>query len=218
MESMDQSRITATKNRMLSKATLTLLGICTGLVADGQLSDTEIHFLHTWLLENRDVTAQWPGDAIASRVQSILADGMITDAERDDLLQTLQQLTGNDFADTGSSAPVAPAMPPGLPVDLLAAIRFENAVFCCTGKFIHGTRPACHRDIEAAGGQVSDTLTGGVDFLVIGSLISQEWMFETYGRKIEKAAALRAKHGKPVIVTEQQWTEALKSALVASDG
>lgn len=216
MEFMTQGKMAAARNRLLTRATQTLLGICTGLVADGKLCDDEIHFLHTWLLENRETTASWPGNVIATRVQAILADGVITERERQDLTHTLQHLTGNDFADTGSAAPVAPATPPGLPVDNSAQIIFDGAVFCCTGKFIHGSRAACHRDIESAGGMVADTLTMSVDYLVIGALVSDQWVFESYGRKIEKAAALREKHGKPVIVSEQRWAAALCAKVASS--
>jgi hypothetical protein len=55
---MEQSKYAiraATEQRLMTKATLTLLGICTGLVADGKLSDEEIRFLSNWMLDNREV-------------------------------------------------------------------------------------------------------------------------------------------------------------------
>lgn len=206
-----QGEMMATRLRLTTKATQTLLGICTGLVADGQLCDQEIHFLHTWMLENSEAGKQWPGSEIMRRINAILDDGMISEEERLDLLTTLQNLTGNEFIETGAAAPAAPAMPPGLPIDDSATVSFNGKVFCCTGKFIHGTRTNCHKDIIAVGGQVAESMTNDVDYLVIGALVSSEWMYQSFGRKIEKAALLREKRGKPAIITEQKWAEALRN-------
>lgn len=205
----------ATEQRLRTKATLTLLGICTGLVADGELKDSEIHFLGNWLLDNRELVEYWPGNVIASRIQAIMADGVITEAERADLLETLKLLTGNDFIDTGLASPEAsvPAELVGVTFDA-PDIEFSGQVFCCTGRFIHGTRKACHRDIEALGGKASDNLTMQVDYLVIGALTQPDWAYQTYGRKIETAAVLRQQSGKPKIITEAAWSAAMKTTLL----
>lgn len=204
----------ATEQRLRTKATLTLLGICTGLVADGELRDAEIHFLGHWLLDNREMTQHWPGNVIASRIEAIMADGIITEAERADLLDTLKQLTGNEFLETGLASPEAsvPAELVGVTFDA-PDIEFVGRVFCCTGKFIHGTRNACHRDIEALGGESADNLTMQVDYLVIGALTQPDWAYQTYGRKIERAAVLRQQAGKPKIISEAAWSAAVRAAL-----
>lgn len=204
----------AAKKRLMTKATLMLLGICTGLVADGKLTDSEIHFLGHWLKDNLEVIDQWPANVIADRIKAIMADGIITEAERADLLETLKQLTGNDFVETGLASPEAsaPAELVGVTFDAID-IEFTGRVFCCTGKFIHGTRNACHRDIEALGGSVSDSLTMQVNYLVIGALTQPDWAYQTYGRKIERAAILRKQGGKPKIISESAWSAAMRSAL-----
>lgn len=203
----------ANHHRMLTRATLMLLGICTGLVADGKLTDSEIHFLGHWLMDNRDVTQQWPGNIIAARIEGIMSDGVITEPERNDLLETLKQLTGNNFIETGLATPDSsvPAELAGVTFDAFD-IDFNDRVFCCTGKFIHGLRSACHRDIEALGGLVADNLTMQVDYLVIGALTQPDWAYQTYGRKIEKAARLRKQNGRPKIISEAAWSDAMRQA------
>jgi len=196
------------QHRNLTRAVQSLLGICTGLIADSQLTDVEIRFLDAWLRDHQEVTTVWPGSIIATRVRDVLADGIITEDERAYLLDTLTSVTGNEFTTTGSASPDAPAAPP---YDAQAAIGFAGRSFCFTGKFLFGTREACHRVTERLGGAPIDSINKQLDFLVIGSLISQDWAFESYGRKIEKAAQYREDSGLPMIISEKQWAAALES-------
>lgn len=200
----------ADRHRLLTRATQTLLGICTGLVADGQINDGEIHFLKTWLRENEETLKTWPGDIIGQRVDAILQDGAITEAERTDFLQTLQAMTGNHFAETGAAAPDNPNQ---LPVDDSCLIAFKDAQFCLTGKFIYGTRAACQRTILSLGGIVSDRVGQNLDYLVIGSLINPTWAYEAHGRKIEEAVAMQKKNERLRIVSEAHWTKAIAALI-----
>ncbi len=52
-----------------------------------------------------------------------------------------------------------------------------------------------------------------VDYLVIGTFGSEEWIHSAYGRKIERAIELRDKHGTPYLVSEAHWTSAIKKTL-----
>lgn len=113
------------QQRALTKAAQTLLGICAGISADGHISDQEITFLRTWLAENAEVAAFWPGSALVRRIDEVLADGVVTQDERDSLLSSLQQLSGNHFAETGSSTPEAPAVP----IDDDPSIFFRHMTF-----------------------------------------------------------------------------------------
>jgi NAD-dependent DNA ligase len=188
-----------------AKAVQVLLGICSGLVADGSLNEKEILFLGGWIIEHPEVTSSWPGNVIANRINDILTDGVITAEERDDLLQTLQELSGNFFNDTG----VAQQEIPSLPIDQDAVIEFKDKSVCFTGKFIFGSRETCESTTANLGAIVDGSITKKLDFLVIGALASPDWLTSTYGRKIEKAVGYRTQHGKPYIVSEQQWTNAV---------
>lgn len=195
----------AIQQQTLTKAAVSLLGICTGILADGQLHDREILFLATWLREHEEVAGVWPGSEIARRVETILADGIITEEERRDLMEALQAISGNYFSDTGCAAPEAPL----LPIDDDPSIFFRDMTFCFTGKFLYGTRAACERMTLSLGGVAVDGITRELNYLVIGTLIEPSWANTTYGRKIEKAVNYRDSGCDLVIVSEKQWTAAL---------
>lgn len=197
----DYATTVSMAHRRLTKSAQSLLGICTGLIADGTLNDQEINFLRTWLNQNIEVTTIWPGNAIANRIDQILVDGVITAEERTDLIALLADISGNEFADTGSAAPAAPAVP----FDNDAEIVFEGRTFCLTGAFFFGTRTACEKLIEKLGGQSLGNVTSKLDYLVVGTGCSDDWANTTYGRKIETALERRPRYGKPMIIPESAW-------------
>jgi NAD-dependent DNA ligase len=207
--SADSAIAKVMQQRALTKAAQTLLGICAGISADGHISDQEITFLRIWLAENADVAAFWPGNALVKRIDEILADGVVTQDERDSLLSSLQQLSGNHFTDTGSSLPDAPAVP----VDDDPSIFFRNMTFCFTGNFHYGTRANCERAVLKLEAMPVDNVTGKLDYLVVGSIIEESWANATYGRKIEKALERRQRYGQPAIVSESQWVKAMEDAV-----
>lgn len=183
----------------------TLLGICTGIAADDVITDKEVLFLKTWLNEHSESTAFWPGSSIAKRVDDILADGIITKEEREDLLNLLRDITGNHFSETGSAVPESPT----LPFDDDPSIYFRNMSFCFTGRFFYGTRPACERVILNMGGTAVDNVSKKLDYLVIGALIEPTWAHTSFGRKIESAMKHKEMGSEIAIVSEQQWTQAV---------
>lgn len=195
----------AIQHRLDTRAMQTLLDICTGLTADEHINDKEIVFLRTWLNENSAAAACWPGSSIAARIDAILADGIITQAEREDLLGLLRDTSGNYFSETRAAAPEGPA----LPIDDDPSIYFRNMLFCFTGRFFYGTRAACERVILNLGGMAVDSIGKKLDYLVIGALIEPSWVHTTYGRKIEAAMKHKDAGSEIAIVSEQQWTQAI---------
>ncbi|HEY4696797.1 MAG: hypothetical protein A3J49_15205 [Gallionellales bacterium RIFCSPHIGHO2_02_FULL_57_16] len=195
----------ATQHRLDTRAMQTLLGICTGIAVDDHINDKEIVFLKTWLNENSSVAEYWPGSSIAARIDTILADGIITQEEKEDLLSLLRDITGNNFSETGAAAPDAPAPP----IDDDPSIYFRNMLFCFTGRFFYGTRPACERVILNMGGMAVDNVSKKLNYLVIGALIEPSWAHTTYGRKIESAMKHKEAGSEISIVSEQQWTQAV---------
>lgn len=195
--------------RNLTKATQTLLGICSGIAADGHVNDHEIAFLRTWLSEHKDIAAVWPGSAIARRIDEVVADGVVTADERESLLAALRQASGNTFSETGTSTLAAPS----IPLDDDPSIFFRNMTFCFTGNFYYGTRACCERAVLKAEAMAVDRVTSKLDYLVVGSVIEESWANTTYGRKIETAIQRRSRYGSPCIVSEEQWVKALQDAM-----
>jgi NAD-dependent DNA ligase len=206
-EGNDSAALRSIANRNLTKSMQTLLGICTGVAADNHINDSEIHFLKTWLLENENLIDKWPGSVIAGRVSQILHDGMISEEERDHLLQTLKEITGNHFTDTGS----AKAEITGIPFDIIPVI-FSQTIFCFTGEFIFGTRNQCKRVTEQMGAGTTDSMSKKVNYLVIGTIGSPDWVHESFGHKIANAMQLKARNHPVAIITEKHWNSAFQSS------
>ena len=193
--------------RELTKAAQVLNGICAGIAADNHINDQEIHFLKTWLLDNDEIASVWPGYILADRVRSILADGIITEDERQDFVSTLKELSGNRFTDTGA----AQADSPALPCDELPSIFFRNMTFCFTGGFLYGTRSDRERIVSSLGGKPLKQVTKKLHYLIIGTFIEPSWANTTYGRKIETAVLHRDSGSGLCIASEYYWTLALKN-------
>lgn len=200
-------------HRNLTKAAQVLIGICTGIVADGVVNEQEIAFLRTWLAENANVCSTWPGNMIARRIDAILADGVVTVAEQASLLDCLQGITGNHFTATGVASG-EPADTRAIPFDEEPYILFKNRTFCFTGTFYFGTRSACERAVMKLEGIPLDNVTQRLDYLVVGSMASPDWINTSYGRKIEAALTRKSTLGTPSIISEQSWSDAMATAAI----
>jgi NAD-dependent DNA ligase len=181
-----------------------LVGIAQGILCDGKLVDEEISFLNAWLTENVAIAAEWPGDVIHQRVRAAIADGVITDAERAHLVETLQQLIGGALEDLAASTHVT-----SLAFDDIPRVEFSGARFCLTGEFVFGPREKCTTTTEQHGGIVSGSVTKKLRYLVVGGLGSPEWKHGSFGTKIEQAIHYR-REGLPIlIVHENRWVSSL---------
>jgi NAD-dependent DNA ligase len=181
-----------------------LVGIVTGLIADGVLNDNEIRFLGEWLAAHDEVAFEWPGDIILARVREILADGVITEEERTHLLAILRDVVGDSRQSLAHAGHVTE-----LAFDDMAAITFQGIVFCLTGNFVYAPRQVCEAKTEERGGVVKNGVSRRVRYLVVGSLGSPEWKEGSFGTKIEKAVQLKREGADLAIVREDIWAESL---------
>ncbi|MBY0498296.1 MAG: BRCT domain-containing protein [Nitrosomonas sp.] len=204
-EGTNPAAVKSIEHHQLTKSIQTLMGIITGIAADNQLSNQEIQFLSTWLSEYPGVTKRWPGYLLANRIREALKDGVITETERSDILQTLQHLIGIEFNITGASTPNGPT----LPIEDDPSIFFKNMTFCFTGRFLFGTRARCERIVLSLGAMPLDRITKKLNYLVIGTLIEPSWSHTTFGNKINSAVQYRDSGTELCIVSERQWTDAL---------
>ncbi|TLS77048.1 NAD-dependent DNA ligase [Mariprofundus erugo] len=188
--------------RLIRRSCEALLGICSGLMADGKLSDDEIYFLETWLEEHQNITSFWPGDVIHARVKGVLSDGVITDEERHHLELTLSSLIGGTFQDTGTSS----GSSTDLPVNKNAVVVIEGKTFCFTGTFVYGQRKKCEQATSELGGIPLNTVSQKIDYLVVGSLVTGSWANTSFGRKIEKAVQMQREGHRIEVISEDMWT------------
>lgn len=203
----DPGALVAMARRRQSKAVELLMGMVTGMVADDHLHDREILFLRTWLTENVEVASTWPGCVIAERVSHVLADGVITEDERQHLLGTLKDMAAADF-DAGSSSQEVLRLPLQTDVD----VDVRGRAVCHTGVFLYGTRSKCEALTEAAGGIPVPSISRKVAYLVVGTNVSPDWAQTSYGRKIEAAMDLRRDGHSIAIIPERLWLQALGAA------
>lgn len=75
--------------------------------------------------------------------------------------------------------------------------------FLFTGTCVYGTRKQCQIAIESLGGINAKSVTKTLNYLILGTYVTDSWAHETYGRKIEKAMNYRDEGMPIVIVTEE---------------
>jgi hypothetical protein len=61
---------------------------------------------------------------------------------------------------------------------------------------------------ESLGGVNAKSITKSLNYLVLGTYVTDSWAHENYGRKIEKAMVYRDKGVELVIITEEHWANA----------
>ncbi len=191
------------KKRLDERQVTELVGISRGLLADGKLDDGEIEYLHKWLISQAELTENPLINILYARIRDTLADGVVDEDERRDLLDTLVEFTGSDFEigeDVKSTS---------LPLDRpTPQISFEGSHFTFTGTFVSMKRRECEAAVLERGA-TAGSLTKKTRFLVIGSYATQSWIQSSYGRKIEKACQLKAKGAPIALVSEDDWLKAL---------
>jgi hypothetical protein len=182
-----------------------LRSIVTGLMADEKLSDAEIAFLDHWLQQHHVVANSFPGNIIHERIQDVLADGVVTMAERRYLVETLNLLIENKLDDLAGQVDIEE-----LWFDEVEYIEFGNNSFCLTGNFIYGPVEVCEQAIEQRGGIVSRSTKTEPQFLVVGGLGVDEWRTGGLGVEIETALSLRKQGKKLKIIPEDSWAGQLR--------
>ncbi len=181
-----------------------LIGICKGIIADGVIEESEAIFLGQWIESNREVADKWPVNVVYARVTEFLRDGILTAEEREELLETLKDLTGEGSPLQQQNQPTS------LPLDRPEPeINFDGSTFCLTGKFVFGSMMDCEETIMEFGGSVVTNPTQETDYLVIGEFCSPDWAHTTFGRSIERAVELKDQGQGIKIISERHWVDSL---------
>lgn len=178
-----------------------LLGIAKGVLADGAVNEEETRYLLAWSREHPGAVSQWPVSLIFSRLKQVFDDGQVDEAERLELKDLLGSLVGGT-----ASIMLGYDAPTELPLDVPPpSLSWAREVYVFTGKFAYGTRAHCEQEVHQRGGICESSVTKRTGFLVLGTFGSRDWKQTSYGRKIERAVALR-ESGLPLrIVGEDHW-------------
>ena len=84
-------------DRIASRQIDELIGIARGLVADDHINQGEVEFLQKWLVANSIISDQPVVKVLYQRVNQMLADGIVDDDEKAELLHTLNHFSRRDF-------------------------------------------------------------------------------------------------------------------------
>jgi len=178
----------------------TLIGLSKGLVADGTVNQSEAEFLLTWLIQNQQNSENPIIDNLLQKVAVMLEDGILDSDESEELKNILQAISG-ESSEIGELAKTT-----SLPINSpLPKIDFDGTSFLFTGTCAFGTRKDCQAAIDELGAINAKGVTKTLNYLVLGTYVTDSWAHETFGRKIEKAIEYR-NNGLPlIIITEEHW-------------
>jgi NAD-dependent DNA ligase len=186
------------------KAIDQLSGICTGILADGIVTDTEAQFFRDWVTAHAPHEPTWPFTDILARLDRIFADGQVDEAERVELKAMMEAICGFVNSEQPETETHSTALP--LDVPQPKTVIFEDRMFAITGRFAYGTRAKVIDAIESRHGRASDgPPTRESNYLVIGTFASRDWLHANYGRKIERAVELRESGSGIAILGEDHW-------------
>ena len=189
---------------MVKKAVQEMQGMAAAIIYDGRVDDDEINLMRDWLNCHVVEAGDWPLSDLVVVLKKILADGVVTEQERLDLLNFLAQF---------AAGPQQPQVIQGI-FDSDAPIIFPEQMFLFTGKLVFGTRKKAENAVVARGGSIAPaSVTNDLNYLVVGELGSEAWKFSRFGSKIEKAMQMR-KGGRtnPLIVQEKRFVQAVIEA------
>jgi hypothetical protein len=187
-----------------------LHGLLGGVVADGVISEDELRGIQDWMEDNEQLRKRWPYDEIESLIITVMADGRIDDEEHKMLISFFAQfaevLDDKTLSDTfilvDSTVKGVCANSP--------EIAFQGSRFCLTGASSRYTRDVFAEKIKALGGEVVGSVSGKLNYLVIGGDGNPCWSYACYGRKVEKAIELRKAGAEILIVHEYDIHDAIE--------
>lgn len=177
----------------------TLIGLSKGITADGKVDQAEAEFLQSWLVQNCHTENPIVLNLL-NKVTEMLEDGILDKEESSELLDILRLISG-EHAELGEVAKTS-----NLPICFPQPnIEFAGSIFLFTGTCAYGTRKQCQEAIESLGGVNAGSVTKKLNYLILGTYVTDSWAHESFGRKIEKAMEYRDS-GLPIsIVTEEHW-------------
>jgi hypothetical protein len=184
-----------------------------GIAADIAISVEEMRAWSDWLQDHEHLATCWPYDEIQALTTRVLVDGRIDPSEHTMLLDffteflavldertVVRPMVFDGSGRIGALCAVAPA------------IVFANSTFCFTGASSRYKRAEFEDVVRRFGGEPIPGVTTKLNYLVIGAEGNPCWAFACYGRKVEKAAELRRKGAKVVLVHENDFHDAVLDA------
>lgn len=180
----------------------TLIGLSKGILADGKVNYSEAEFLQNWLIQNYHSNNPIILNLL-DKVTTMLEDGILDNAESTELFEILHLISGapSELGEVAKTATLPICSPP-------PSLEFEGKNFLFTGTCAYGTRKECQAVVNERGGNNASGVTKKLDYLVLGTYVTDSWIHESFGRKIEKAMEYRDNGTPLAIITEEHWLQA----------
>lgn len=186
-----------------------LHAILGSIIADTEISEMELRGLSQWLDDHDHLRSCWPYDEIGSLITNVLSDKKIDAQEHQLLYRFFSEFVALLDGRTIVSAPLSDG---DSIVGLCAVcpdISFAGNKFCFTGASSRYTRSELVETVSRLGGEVVPSPSGKVNYLVIGADGNPCWAYACYGRKVEKAVALRKAGVRILIIHEHDFHDAV---------
>ena len=174
-------------------ATQILDGILKGITVDGQISEEECISLRQWLYDNIYLSDHFPFDKTIAMVDSVLADGVITEDELNYMTTFISEMLN--------------------PVDSLKVQVFsvEGKSVCLSGNFSYGSKSEVGEYIVNRGGTIDSSVKKTTNILIIGDEECESYSNGTYGTKVKKAIEYNDKKGCNIqIIRESDFFKDVK--------
>ncbi len=157
-------------------------GILKGIVSDEHISESELVSLKKWLSDNDYLTGIFAYDKIVNIVSKTLADGMISDDERDDLV--------SEFNDVLN------------PVTEYKTLDLAKKSVCLVGEFVHISKNELEHILTEHGAVTKSGVSPKLDYIFVGSHGSEMWKYGSTEGKLAKAQELQEKGNSIRIISE----------------
>jgi NAD-dependent DNA ligase len=180
-----------------------------GIASDGVVTEGELRGLSAWLSEHEHLKTRWPYEEVGTFVAGILSQGKIDASEQKLLMQFFSQfLAIHDEKTIVNPAVAANEGNVGL-CAVCPEIVFAGRRFCLTGASYRYSRSEFSKVILEAGGEVTNSVSTKLDYLIIGADGNPCWAYACYGRKVEQAVELRKQGSRLLIVHENDLHDAI---------
>lgn len=180
-------------------ATQVLHGMMAGIAADNVITVDEVKGLMAWLDDRPYLNTAWPFGDVRTLGQRILADGVVSQPEHDEILSLCKTVIAFGSSRVAKSGSNVFANQPTL--------EFPNKAFCLSGKLERGKKADAQAAIKERGGKVKSAVSKQLDYLIVGGHGHEAWAYSSYGRKVEAAVNLKQSGVELLIVQETDfWT------------
>ena len=72
-----------------------LIGLCRGVIADGNINLAEAKYIHQWLQERSNLLDTWPASELYRLLGQVLEDGILSTQEEQELSDMLEEVVGD---------------------------------------------------------------------------------------------------------------------------